>query len=270
MSFSFGWNFRLDSTYTTDSQDETYVQLRSQGSSQVTDTYPTVRNGQTFGYDAFDSVSSQSANDSQTIDHRLAGYHLQSNNGTQARFVVQLPAAGVYDLHLAGGNTIFAQPAMNFDIYDDQTIIASLYLPSGIGGGLYVDAVNGQYNAQGWPLLEHPLRLTFASTLFRIRYGLSQSQLNGTNQGTTTLNHLRLTQISVANRTYIGAGGVSFFGTAPKQLVLVTSGTKVYLPTGGVLFAGAANTVSTAPIARLPRATTVPWQDQMTTKGWTV
>jgi len=289
---SFGFNFRGTSAFTIDAGDETCALVSTTGG--ATDSFPTVRNGQTFGFD----LTNASGNDEDaTLDRRLAGYLNQDNNGLLSRFNWVLPdGGGDYDLSLAMGNQFWYQPQMQFDLYDQDQIIYTYNINQPTPNGYYRDAQLNLWTAKEWPLYNRPLRIRVLG-LFRIRCGVP-----GGGSGSSIINHLRMTLVAAANpptnqlytgsglvqflsantkplpfvfvpsaisvRTYVPTGGLAWGGSAATSAFL--SALKIYLPTGVFRFAGAANTVTSAPPARRPRATTVPWDGQMTTKGITI
>ena len=288
-TWTFGFNFRGTAGFTTDAADETYV-LQD-------DFSPVVRNGQQFGYEFTGARTHSGIDDNAAFDRRLAGEHYQTNDGNLTRFQWFLPMGpGEYDLTVSFGAIFFFQPQMQFDIYDLDTIIHSFQINQGTPGSFYRDAQLNIWSPSEWPTLNRTIRLRWNSETFRLRMGVV-----GGGQGSSTLTHLRLSHITVGNppsnqiyvgsgqmrllssvtvkpftfvpattliRTYVPTGGVSFGGSAVTSAFLTDL--KIYLPTGIVRFSGAANTIATTPPVRMPRATTVPWQDQMTTKGITV
>src|SRR3990167_6684343 len=104
MAWDKGFDFRNTSAYVTDPADHTYV--------LHTETYPTTRNGVTFGWSAgtIDSRDRDSG-----IDARLAGINFGAATGT---FRVDLPATGDYDVRIASGDASFAQSGQAPSVVD--------------------------------------------------------------------------------------------------------------------------------------------------------
>lgn len=114
MSWNKGFDFRATSGYVTDPTDNAYV--------LDTDTYPTTRNGVTFGW----TVAPTGARDrvAYTGDSaKVAGIVFGNANGT---FRVDLPGAGNYSLRLAMGDAGINQTATQVLIKDNVTTVLTI------------------------------------------------------------------------------------------------------------------------------------------------
>jgi outer membrane protein assembly factor BamB len=203
-----GFNLRATSGYVVDGTNETYV---------AGDTYPTTRNGITFGWE----TSTQTTRDRVSgNDRRLAGVNQQTNNATQATFRVNLPAAGTYQIHLALGDAGSAQTDQYLQIKDNTTVLLTI---DKRGAGT---AIQGFYDATGalltnttWPTSEATTTQTFASTTLRVVIGTPTAVSNS-----STLAHLRIVQLNTVgdptfnadlNRIHVGATDGLIYTFAP-------------------------------------------------------
>lgn len=179
-----GFNFRGSSGYVTDGTDETYV---------IGDSYPTTRNGVTFGW--LTSIGTQD-NDS-TVDRRLAGTNYSVPTGT-ATFQVDLTVTGAYDIRYADGSTAGSgQVDQHFKIYDNTSLLVT-NTQSNVALDHYIDATNVDRSEADWPSLNAINTQTFATTTFKLTIG------DGTTGGYQILAHLFLSQSS-------GGGAPNFF-----------------------------------------------------------
>lgn len=178
MSFDVGFNFRGSSGYVTDGAGETYV--------IDSDDYPTTRGGATFGEE--DEWLLNLDRDSG-LDRRLAGMKAESA-ANSARFRVDLPATGDYDIHLAIGDPASGQ---NCDLATkDGTTTLDTYTVTTSGAAHFFDATGVQRTSSAdWVSNEAKVTRTFATTIFRV-------QVNGA-ANTSSIAHARLVQVEAAS-----------------------------------------------------------------------
>jgi hypothetical protein len=173
MPFDIGFNFRDTSGFVTDGTNETYV-LKN-------DIYPTVRAGQTFGWDIIVSSVDRSA----SVDRRLAGLNYFAS---VRNFRVDLPATGTYAFHLALGDQGFAETACKIIVLDNATPLLTIG-PHNPSAGSFYDATDVQYSAAAWPTSEAGVNLTFATTICFVQLAADGSHPD-------TLAHIRLVAVS--------------------------------------------------------------------------
>lgn len=153
MSFDQGFNFRQSSAFAVDGVGETYV---------IGDTYPTTRDGVTFGW-----VNGPSGTRDRLFgDRRLAGMNYVSDP-TAAYFQVDLPNPMTAQVHLALGDPAFGSGGPGF-VVEDNTTTRLTITDSTVT--TVRDALSNDYSVANWPTSEQPSAdLTFASTTFRLR-----------------------------------------------------------------------------------------------------
>src|SRR5262245_23091075 len=152
-----GFNFRATAGFVTDGPVSTYV---------IGDTYPTTRNGVTFGWESgFQAGNVRNRNAS--IDVQLAGINF-CPSGQQGIFRVDLPATGNFAFYLANGDAGSSQQAQYWEIRDNNTVLFSFQDDDGTASGHFNDANGVDLTTVTWPTntSEHPL--TFSSTIFRL------------------------------------------------------------------------------------------------------
>lgn len=176
-----GFNFRATSGYVVDGADETYV--------IATDTYPTTRNGVTFGWE--DTANLENRDRTTSQDRRLAGINFTST-GSIDRFRVDLPATGTYIIRLALGDTV-AQSTAKVEIKDN---ITSLFIigPHAVTGTKYWDASDVERTAAAWPTDNISVQQTFGSMIFRAHLGNST--------GVSPLAHIYISNVVVSGHPY--------------------------------------------------------------------
>ena len=177
-----GFDFRNTAGYVTDPPTSTYV-LSTTG-------YPTVRNGVTFGW--ANTALVQARDRGMMVDPRLAGMNYVSN-GTPAKFYIDLPSAGTYNLSLAMGDEGYGQcwTQCQMQFLDGSTVVGTV---SGgqEGLGYFYDAAGNNWSAAAWPASNVPLQVTMNGTRLTVVVGTS----NNTGD-TTPIAYLGLTQVSV-------------------------------------------------------------------------
>ena len=173
MSWDKGFNFRGTSGFVTDGTDETYV---------LGDSYPTTRNGVTFGWT---TAGITAADDSSALDRRLAGVNYDAS--VPRTFQVDLPAAADYTIDLAVGFSSSLSSAQQTIVKDTTTAVLSLG-PHAVSGGKYWDAFDVERtSAANWVSAHQTVQKTFATTTLNI-------DISG---GDHVLTHLFLHQVSV-------------------------------------------------------------------------
>lgn len=172
-----GINFRATSGYVTDAAGETY---------SLGEAYPTTRGGVTFGWSV--NLTSQTRDRFTTGDRRLAG--LAFTNSLSDYFRIDLPAAGLYDVHLAMGDHGNMQQC-RWDLKDTTSILKSYgTVTHDVPAANYCDASDVIRSEANWPSQEIKTTQTFATTQLRLQCA------------TTTfydvVNHIRV--VSAGNR----------------------------------------------------------------------
>jgi S-DNA-T family DNA segregation ATPase FtsK/SpoIIIE len=171
MTWDKGFNFRATSTYVTDGTDETYV---------LAESYPTTRNGVTFGYTS--STGTINTRDRLTsIGPELAGLHFDGGSGSVFR--VDLPAAGDYDVRFGAGDPGNAQ-TVSATFKDGASTLWSLG-PTALAAGHVIDALGVDYTDAAWPGSNTAKRLTWGA-----------SALTLTAPASSTIQHLFVSQVS--------------------------------------------------------------------------
>ncbi len=156
-----------------------------------TESYPTTRDGYTFGWSAGVDGSDRSGadRDNTVTDKRLAGINYSVNSATQSKFRVDLPAAGDYTVRLAIGDTAFDQSGQHqiFTVYDNVTSKLVIDKLTGPAQDHYYDATGVDRTEAAWPASNLPsAALTFASTIFNLYVG------DTVNSGTCVLAHMQI------------------------------------------------------------------------------
>src|SRR5271167_2421798 len=193
-SFQAGFDFRNTSTFVTDPTGDTYV--------LPTTAYPTTSNGVTYGWADTSLVGGRDRNAS--LDPRLAGINF-ANNGSPARFHVNLPSAGTYNLSLAMGDANFERCVVQCEIQflDGQTVLATVQ-EGPIPAGYFYDAKGNQWSAAAWPSSNVSQQVTLTGTRLTVVVGLSQN-----NGEITALAFLGVTQTSGGPNFAISASPAS-------------------------------------------------------------
>ena len=164
-----GFNFRQTSGWVTDGANETYV---------LADSYPTTRNGVTFGWEQTVTTADRNA----SVDRRLAGINYQFNDGTGMNFRVDLPSTGSYSIRLALGDEASGQTNNSGIVKDNTTTLITILHNTGIHE--WYDAQDvAQGTAATWVSSNSPSTQTFSSTIFRLLIGSPAS-------GVSTISHI--------------------------------------------------------------------------------
>jgi hypothetical protein len=226
VAFDIGIDFRGTSGYVTDPASCTYC---------VTDQYPTVRGGATFGFVGTASGSLTGADLNNTYDARIAGFSYVT---ADLNFRLDLPASGSVGVRLATGNS--GAVTGDVRIKDNATTLFSV---SGTAGsGTFNDAQGVNYSAAAWPGSNSVNTQTFATTTL-----IAMLDSSG---GYTDIVHLRVTQGS-SSVTHATSGTLTGQGS-------VIAGTSLHkrkhLNTGAIV--GAGSTVAGVAARKRQHATT--------------
>lgn len=175
MSTDWGFNFRATSGFVTDGANETPVLAED-----YPHTYTINGVSVTAGWE--DSVAGNTRDRSAAGDAREAGINFSAVGGT--RFRVDLPAAGSWTIHFAGGDGNGAGLACDFAFKDGTTALGTTGSYPGTG---FNDANNTNWSVAAWPGSETGLSVSMSSTTFR---------LVTTSASTNAVAYLRLAQAS--------------------------------------------------------------------------
>lgn len=149
MAWDKGFNFRETSGYVTDAAGDTYV--------IPADTYPTTRNGVTFGW----TVAATGQRDRNSLlDPKVAGVAFGNGVGT---FRVDLPAAGTYSVRLAMGDQGSPQTASQIKVKDNGTVLFTIG-PHDTVNDLYDANDVARVDAATWVAANTARSVTFATT----------------------------------------------------------------------------------------------------------
>lgn len=187
-----GFNFRQTAGGVVDGPNETYVYG---GAS----SYPQTRNGVTFGYA---SGSSGMVSRDVSRDRRFVGTH-RLNSVSFAPgydFRIDLPAAGLYALHLGGTDS--ANQALYYEVLDTASSLYQSPLHTWSGGNarvvcdangtLHGDAAGADNNGiVAWSANSTPKLFQFATNICIVRM-----KYNDQTSHVTQLSHMRLVQIN--------------------------------------------------------------------------
>jgi len=119
------------------------------------------------------------------VDRRLAGIAV-GFSFTPARFRVDLPAVGDYEIRLALGDAASGQ-TIHLVTKDNTTTLDNY---DGATGGVanFFDATGVARSAANWPSANLPVTRTFASTIFRIQESAASAS--------SVIAHVSLNQVS--------------------------------------------------------------------------
>lgn len=178
------WEFNFSQTDTGDNPStSTYV---------IGDAYPTTRtiNGVsvTFGWE--DSIDSR--NRAGGIDIRLDGINFPTGN--QAKFRVDLPSPGTYEIRIANGDQGSSQGAQHVEFRDNASTLVTLDDAGGTGASHYNDATGVDRTETTWPGSNAASTQVFSSSIFRLVMGNA-----GGGGGAHVIAHLSLNQIAAAS-----------------------------------------------------------------------
>jgi hypothetical protein len=174
-------NFRNTSGYVTDGTGETY--------SINGDTYPTVRDSQTFG---LSSGTIDTANRDSGQDRRIAGINHHANNGSQSQYRMLLDASGTYDCRIALGDAGGGQAYQYLQIKDnDSTTLLTLDISTGTANNEFVDAAGNKWDQADWPGSNVAVELTFTTANVYMYLGTPDVQ-----SASSTIAHISFTPVT--------------------------------------------------------------------------
>src|SRR5262245_53098670 len=185
MPSDIGFNFRSTHGYITPPEESSGTETYMVGTGDTNaGIYPITRSGATFGYE---TTCADRADRTTSVDRRLAGINYTTNDGSSQRiFRVDLPAAGLYRIHIALGD-VTAQGYQYLEVRDNVSTLFGVTDATGTAGSEYIDATGIKRSAANWPSLEASVDANFASTILRVRFGSPTAQ-----SGSTTLAHFRV------------------------------------------------------------------------------
>jgi hypothetical protein len=160
-----GFDFRNTSGYVVDPPGSTYV--------LSTTAYPTTVSGVTFGWANTGLV--QARDRSTMVDARLAGINYV-NNGSPAKFYVDLPSPGMYNLSLAMGDEGYPQcwTQCQVQFLDGGTVVATVN-GGQEGWGYFYDATGKNWSAAAWPGSNSATLVTMSGTRLTVVVGTNNN-----------------------------------------------------------------------------------------------
>lgn len=186
-----GFNFRSTTAYVTaDGTNEHVVRSPSEVNATNAAQYPTTDtiggDSVTYGWVAA-NVGTRDRNN--TLDRRMAGCHLNENNGTDD-FKIDLPAVGSYTIRLASGDPSNGQTT-KVELFDNTSSLGVLCSTATSAADRFRDAVDAEYSSANWPASNTSVTKTFATTTCIFRIGTGSAV-------TGFLAHIQITQNAVA------------------------------------------------------------------------
>ena len=162
MALPQGINCRATLAYVSDGADEFFMD-------EGVNNYPTTSTqGNTVGWEtAFGNLGQR--NRSASNDRRLAGMQY-TGTGTKYDLRIDLPSAGSYDIRLAAGDGLYAQP-VSVELFDTSSSLGVLSSGSTSAGNKFKDATNVERTAATWPGSNVAVTKTFSTTICRFRLG---------------------------------------------------------------------------------------------------
>lgn len=176
--FDCGINFRATSGYVTDGTNETYC--------EASDTYPTTRDGYTFGWDSSTSVSELNRNSG--VDRRLAGINYLSKTNTTRYFRLDLPSAGTYEIHLAVGD-VNNSTNCGCIVRDGAGTTLIELTGDTSGNARFKDATDTEYTTATWPTSESGSSHSVSNDYITLKVSASAS---GNSVSNVKFAHLRV------------------------------------------------------------------------------
>ena len=179
-----GFDFRKTPAFVTDPSGSVYVVAST--------SYPTTYSGTNYGWVTTSLVGAQDRGTS--VDPRLAGINF-ANNGKPAKFYVDLPSSGAYNLALAMGDASYAQCQSRCQVQflDGSTVLTTL-TGGQIAAGYFYDANGNQWPAAQWSANNQTRQVTLSGTRLTVVVGTSPGV--GVSGGVTPLAYLGVIQVS--------------------------------------------------------------------------
>ena len=160
--FAIGFDMRSTSNYVSDGATNTYV-LGSQTS------YPTTRNGATFGW----LSGAPSTEDSTNLgDSRLAGVNLLPNDDSPSIFRLDLPGPGTYKVSLAMGDRYLDQCSAGCRIEFRDGNNSLFVLNQGpLSASSFADSNGKVWAASEWPSYNTTRQITMTGSILTVFVG---------------------------------------------------------------------------------------------------
>ncbi len=158
MSWIKGFAFRNTPGYVVDGPTDTYV--------LVSDIYPTIRNGATFGWLTTGVLLGNNSNGA--FDPRLAGVNQFIGffaPPNQALFQVDLDAATSTQVTIANGDAANARGREYWEIRDNASVLTT-FAAASVASATFNDAVGANYSITAWPASNTPFTAVFTTTTF--------------------------------------------------------------------------------------------------------
>ena len=194
------FNFRQTLGYISTDGANAYVVAPGSGAKGPSHPTSVTIDGDTFnvGYTAGAGLDG-ARNRSTGVDARLAGCHFEANSSaTRARFRIDLPAAGTYEIRLAIGDQLGSTNAY-WRVLDNTTALETNDF-TGSGGVAWRDATGAARSAASdWVTNSAAKEFTFSSTICQIEWGGGNS--SASTSGNSALAHIAIRQVSA------GGGG---------------------------------------------------------------
>ncbi len=167
MSWIKGFAFRSSAGFVTDGPTDTYV--------LVTDLFPTIRNGVTFGW--LTTGVLLGVNGNAGVDPRLAGVNQFIGifaPPNQALFQVTLDAAVSTQIQIANGDIVNSRARQYWELRDNATVLTT-FAAASVSVATFNDATGVNRSAAAWPGSNAPLTAVFATTTFIFALGDASS-----------------------------------------------------------------------------------------------
>lgn len=160
----YGFNFRGTSGYVTDGTNESPVLGEAEPH--------TYSNGATGA--GWNGASSNISDENSSADRRLAGVNFVTP-GSDANFVLTLPAAGTYRIAMALGDQVNPIGPFTCEVWDGSgsgTLLATIVSSGSTGGAHhYFDATGVERSSDAdWLANNATVDLTFATTTFWLQF----------------------------------------------------------------------------------------------------
>ncbi len=186
-SFDVGFDFRNTLAFVTDPSCCAFEANIGQ-----TADYPTTGtvNGYSVTYGWEFCYYNQARDRSATVDPRIAGvvYIPNGNPSIYGTFRVDLPATGIYNIGVAGGDMQYSD--VTYFTAEDGTTPFITIGPLNTGAGQAYDAAGNIWSASAWPASNVMVSHTFTTTIFRV---IVAGTSNGSGTG-SALSNVRITK----------------------------------------------------------------------------
>jgi hypothetical protein len=191
MSWIQGVNFRGSSGYVTDGASTGYEIATTANYTGAR----TLAAGDAVGIGWEDAPTLSL--DRDVVDARISGAAFVTTSGSPFRYRIDLPSAGDYTIAVASCDAAGGSWDAYTEIFDNTTSLGVVNNRDTITANNYVNVNNTQYAAGSPANIDDTQTFTFASTILRVKVGLSSH-----GAAFTMLSHLLVTQVAAA-----GGGG---------------------------------------------------------------